>query len=362
MTMDAATLLAGPRGRRVCLEYLRTCADRGGYTEATTALWWAAQRLEPGQPTVLRFSAHHGGGAAAAADPVVTPADAASAVESIPLKPSTAENLRQALAASVERAMYWQPPDGDDALAATEELRAALTRVADVIGSSPLAAWWATPVDLDDQWTVPWEGGGQAPPETAAVVLASWRESAEVEEITALRDRPTDPTAPWGGVWWSIPPQRLVSSTRSLGAEGPAGLWFVEDGVGSETAVATPVDAYPGRVIEIDGPDGWIDLCRRHPLVVTASRRHDWYQTTGRAGDWVQPDWSSVATEADAVHLTVTGYLSAAGRALDLGDGRASVIAGWNPDTTYWFAGAVSRSNEAERWRRTDDGWEREAS
>ena len=128
--------------------------------------------------------------------------------------------------------------------------------------------------------------------------------------------------------------------------------------MGWESAVATPLDAHPARVIEIDGPEVWVDLCRRHPLVVTASRRHDWFRATGRDGGWVQPDWSRVADEADGVHLSVTGYLTSAGRALDVDEGWASVIGGWNPDETYWFAGVAARPRDAQRWRRTDDGWE----
>jgi hypothetical protein len=158
-------------------------------------------------------------------------------------------------------------------------------------------------------------------------------------------------------MWWSMPPPALVRTTRSLGADGPAGLWWVEDSMGRDEAVATPVDAYPARVVELDGPDDWADLCRRHPLDVSASRRHDWYRVTGRDGRWVVPDWTAVAAEADAVHLTVRGYLSAATRLIDVGDGMASVLAGWNPDETYWFRGMAARPADARRWCLVDDAW-----
>lgn len=106
-------------------------------------------------------------------------------------------------------------------------------------------------------------------------------------------------------------------------------------------------------------PQDWAALCRRHPLDVTASRRHDWYRTTGRDGSWVQPDWSAVAQETDAVHLTMRGYLTTAGLAVPVSEGVASVLAGWDPDATYWFAGAAVDPGTARDWvyDSDDDCW-----
>ena len=64
-----------------------------------------------------------------------------------------------------------------------------------------------------------------------------------------------------------------------------------------------------------------------------------------------------VAEEADAVHLTVRGYLATAGRALEVDDGWATVLANWGPDATYWFGSTASRPAQQQEWRRTDDGW-----
>ena len=113
--------------------------------------------------------------------------------------------------------------------------------------------------------------------------LAAWRAEAVTEEETAARERPTDPAAPWSGVWWSTPPSVIPRTSRHLGSLGPVGLMLVEDSLGWERALVTAVDVPAGaRVLEIDGPDVWAQLCRRHPLPVTAARRHDWYRTTGR--------------------------------------------------------------------------------
>lgn len=349
MPLDPLTLLEGPRGRRLCLEYARLTADG----EASHALFWAIQAREKSGTSALLFVGDP------PPDPFVPPAvsteDAASALDGVPIAVPTGDALRTALAASVDAARYWQEPDGADLLLAEPALRPALARIAELIAESSEAQWWTTGAARDDQWAVSWDGGATAQTDAAAE-LARWRDDVVAEEERARVERPIGPTANWTGTWWSRPPSGLARSARGLGAAGPAGLWFVEDGLGWESAVATPVLPVSTNVLEIDGADAWIALCRRHPLVVTASRRHDWFRVTGWTGEWVQPDWASVAHEVDAVHLTVAGYLEAATRLLEVGDGRASVIARWNPDETFWF-GDTRAGGASEEWTRIDDEW-----
>ena len=107
---------------------------------------------------------------------------------------------------------------------------------------------------------------------------------------------------------------------------------------------------------EIDGPGAWTDLVRRYPMDVTSARLHDWYRTTGRAGTWLVPDWSEVAADYDAVHLTVAGYLTTATRALPVDATTATVLAGWNPDQTWWLTDILEAvSPDPERWHHPDD-------
>ena len=79
---------------------------------------------------------------------------------------------------------------------------------------------------------------------------------------------------------------------------------------------------------------------------MTAQRRHDWYRATGREGRWVIPEWAAVAERYDGVHLSVEGYLEAATTAIPVSDGWASVIAGCDPDTTWWLSDAVTPTGE----------------
>ncbi len=64
-----------------------------------------------------------------------------------------------------------------------------------------------------------------------------------------------------------------------------------------------------------------------------------------------------MATDWDAVHVSVRGYLTTATRALPLADGEAAtVLAGWDPDQTWWLNDVlVATSVEPQWWHRADD-------
>lgn len=358
--MNPAELHVGPRGRRLCLEFARH--QGGGMREPTElgeALFFAAYDVDPGRGTSRVL---FGDGLESSTRPDRSPNDVARLLTDDPLVEPDARALLLALAASVNSARYWQYPDGEDMLAATPELRGPLARVGALIAESSHSGWWATPLEGSAQWEVAFAGttAAEAARMPAASTLEQWRAAQVSEELSnAERDRPSDPRAGWSGSWWSKPPGGLTRSTRALDGIGPVGLWFVEDAMGWDSAtvrqVQVPRDA---RVYEIDGPEAWADLCRRYPLEVTASRRHDWYLTTARNGRWVIPDWAQVARDFDAVHLTVAGYLTTAGRAIPVDNDRMTVLAGWDPDQTHWLIDVARDESRIRLWLRDDsEGW-----
>ena len=237
-------------------------------------------------------------------------------------------------------------------------MQPALERVARHVAASPFTAWWCAPVDRGAQHCVLWEA---APPRElpndihATLRAASDRDRAN--ERLAHKERDPDPTANWSGDWWSTPTKAMPSSTRVLSDGSPAGLWFVEDSLGWEHAETTKISVSDDvSVLEITDASDWAELCARFPLEVTAQKRHDWYRTTKHTGRWVAPDWAQVAEHYDGVHLQVEAYLSAAGTAIpiDNSTATASVIAGWNPDETYWFPSDIDYDSEHTRWERVD--------
>jgi hypothetical protein len=241
-------------------------------------------------------------------------------------------------------------------LAALPEVIEGLIRIAEQVCGSPFAASFPRTLDPTDQWSVLPADQGRKVPLSIRNEVTRWRASTVEEEERATRDRPVDPRAPYSGSWWSTPPSALVRSTGSWDGLGPVGLWLIEDSFGWTDLTASPVSARPTTVFEIDGPEAWIELTGRYPLEVTASRRHDWYRITGCTRRWVLPDWSRVAADLDAVHLTVAGYLSTAGRELALGDGFSTLLGGWDPDAAYWLTDDLD-VGDPRAWRRDDLDW-----
>jgi hypothetical protein len=359
--LTGADLLSGPRGRRMCLAMALTPTSAPSEVEEALieAVFYASYNLDPGRGASRTLF----GPGAGEPTPMPSPAEVARLLDAVPLPGCAEAALLEALAVAVDTAMYWQEPSGEDVLVASPEMRSALLRVADAIAPAVATARWGDPMDIREQWTVTFEdvtGVGSIADRTAQEILDRWRPLQLEEETAARRDRPVDPAASWSGSWWSRPALGLLSSTRTLPGQSPMGLRFVEDGLGWERAtierVQVPGDA---RIFEIDGITAWADLVRRYPMDVSAGRRHDWYRVTGRSGSWAIPDWSEVRHDFDAVHLTVAGYLSTAGRAVPVDEERSTVLAGWDPDSTYWLSDIARSASTRRDWHldRADDAW-----
>lgn len=328
--MTAEELLGGPRGRGLCLAVALSLSEQvGGAWDADDE--HLAQVLHDLDPTPV----------AAWADP-----------------PAFMEPLDQ----SVSSAMYWQQPHREDVAAADPGVLAALRPTAEAVVRSPAAAWWDTALDLttmrctsryDNQHPV------CPPPLTGARErLERWRADTLADEQSAATERPADPGAAWSGRWWSTPEgASLVTTTRSLPGLGSAKLAWEEDSFGQDDAAIWPLTATrEPRVWELGRPQSWVQLVDRYPLDVTHSRRHDWYRATGRAGRWRIPDWAAVSAEWDAVHLSVAGYLTTATRALALADdNEATVLAGWDPDQTWWLDDMLATTTDDPEWWRNAD-------
>lgn len=370
MTMDADALLSGPRGRCAALAVAsRSSGDE--YLDATLGgavmeLAGAYESAGGSSRAYVRFEVDDGIPEATRELPVIRNVDElAAALLDAPMLTGRIQPLDE-LENAVNSARYWQEPEAEDALAALPVLRPALMRAADALLAHPDTSWWDEPIARSDQWAVEFDFQDGEPSSVQPPDISRFRASALAEENQARQDRSTDPTESISGDWWSTPlvPLASFTTTRSVGDTGPLGLRLVEDSLGWVLARARAVAiAASARVYEIGGADDWAELCRRFPLDVTASRRHDWYRATGRAGDWVIPDWTAVGEHYDGVHLSVAGYLRAAGIAIPVDERTASVVAGWDPDQTWWFRPEVLRISEEApvSWSlRTDGtGWHR---
>ena len=268
------------------------------------------------------------------------------------------------LADVVTRAVYWQQPfdAATDRVLADPAVRDALLPVAEAITAAPGTRWWASPAAADSQRYAQFLGEHPLPEPRlsgAADLLRTWRADTLADERSA-HDRPDDPSAPWSGHWWSSPAlSGLPVTTRALPGLGAVRLVLLEDSLGWQSARCWPLaPRADARVYEVGAPDAWAELAGRYPLDVSRSRRHDWWRVTGWAGRWLMPDYAAVAADYDAVHVSVAGYLATAGRVLPVGDAR-TMLAGWEPDATWWLTDALSAAGPPADWSATDanDGW-----
>lgn len=352
----AEAMLAGPRGRRLLIEYalateithnpVRT-EQTFGYAAVRAAIRLATDQIGKLTPSRKFFK-----------DRLISAAStgATERLSNLTTTEPTSRLLRAALAATTGNARYWEAPDGLDLLAASPPMRGPLRDIAEHLIASPLTAWWHTPAPIQMQYAVQWEftapqtAHDDAPPN----LLAAANHDAQ---HNVRENPPIFKAADWSGEWSSRPPQ--AASTRLLWDDSPAGLWFVEDSLGWERArsrrLITPESA---TVLEIASIADWSELCKRFPLDVTAQKRDDWYRATTRTGSWMIPDWTQVAEHYDGVHLQVGAYLAAAGCPIlvDEDDDTASMIAGWNPDEVYWFSTDLSWDRHYTDWNLEDDG------
>jgi hypothetical protein len=330
----------------------------------------------------------------------VTAADVAQRLRKVPPSAPTQDEVEAELGEVVDDAKYWQPPDGAEFIADGDEVRQALVPFAEAILATGLLDDWSRPLDWENQWALAWDDselhgalapvfeeplgkveGDRAIGFDALVAvdddsgislprgLEEWLADILTNETERRHDFALSPFHQLSSSWWSTPPFGLWSSTSTWHGGEPIGLSLVEDSLGLERARASRLRLRPElRICEINRPEDWADLCRRYPLDVTAQQRSDWFEATSRRGRWVIPDWSRVAEEFDGVHVSFAGYLRTAGAVIDVGDAgfiedtpsrptagdtderTASLMAGWNPDTTYWLGDVVTGIAEVAEW------------
>jgi hypothetical protein len=285
----------------------------------------------------------------------ITAAAVASTVQASAERPWFTDPL--ALLASVARAAeHWEPPPpGDQA-----EL---LRPLAETVASAPAASWWWEPADLRYQRWLGCEhhrtlarGGDVARAVEAAEENAAAEEEAMARDWAQAPPRQRDDAEVIvTGTWWSGPLGGTVWTSRGNVGDLPAvGLACAEDPLGEEEFEVWAVGIDPAaRVYEVHEPGDWGRLAAAHPRDVTASRRHDWSRWTGREGRWILPDWRSVAAQWDGVHVSVAGYLSTSGMAVEAGAGAATLLAGWDADQTLWLRDVFTGTRQLTTWHGT---------
>ena len=317
--ITAEELLAGPRGRDLCLTALCDIS-------AEPDLWDLVTKA---------------GDVAGLTDAVAAADLATVAASSDPLA------YFDVLCGMVSTAVYWQNPwdVADERRLARPDIRSALLPVASAILSAPGLRWWAAPVDLARQYFVQFLGDRGYPDSYeldlsgAAAGLARW--SADDDEGS--------------GHWWASPVWHLPHTFPLVDVAGLVGLPMLEDTSGWVRARSwTLRPAAAARVYEVTGQDAWAQLVNRYPHDVTRSRSKPWGATTGLESRWLIPDYAAVAADWDGVHVSLLGYLASAGAAMAV-EGGHTVLAGWEPHATWWLTNSLAPAGLPQDWAEDDE-------
>ena len=208
----------------------------------------------------------------------------------------------------------WSPTFEWDVRAAFS-LRSRLEHVAHQVAAHPGSRWWTAPFDRTRQVLVTSDEF-----ETDSSPTASPESSLRWEDYA---ERP---------VGW-----RIISTQRG----GYSCLdTVISRGVGDWVSSS----AYPrfeaeidesARVLEIVGPADWHALCVAHP------RTNRDPQSPAGAGTLV-PDWTSVATQWDGVHLTFMALLTAP-FVRHSSEAGTTMLWSWDTEGTWWLPGGCVR-------------------
>jgi hypothetical protein len=342
-----ADLLAGPRGRELC-------ARMAGIDVVELDV-----QLGPPQSWSVFVADPAAAGQGPAADEgAVSDSDEPAVVA---VDPGDELFGVRELAEVAEGASYWGgvPADADplDDPVLKPAIRAMAARLARAEG----CRWWWSDIDRSAQDYVQWAARTEPAPVLgqAADMLRNvgLKDDEREASMNKYLRRPAGKGP--GGQWWTHPFPGAISTTRRVGRLGALLLAGQEDGFGDTEAVVWPLAvADTARIFEVDSPRAWQALVSAYPRPATASYRHTW-AWTGWNGDWLAPRWSAVARDWDGVHLTVAGYLSTAGCPLPVGTAR-TMLAGWNPDQTYWLTDVLTHAGQAQAWHNVDGdplGW-----
>jgi hypothetical protein len=349
MTDLVDVLLAGPRGRRMCLELAR--GDDSEQSPEQERLRSVLFYVEAARSTTsVRYVLFTSGDDTSDGDndepewPEPTTEQVAAALDAVSPVTTDALALMRALVASVDSARPWQDPDTIDLLLTETPMAGPLRRIAERIAASDAAQWLAEPI-ADEQWIVDFEEPDDRRPVPPFPSIPDALEEWRAERIDA------------SGSWWVFPPWPVPMTSRARAGLGPIGLWAVEDSFGWHAASVTRAVIPAGaRVYEVTDAESWASLCRSYPLELVDSSG-EWRLCTGWEGRWVLPDWPLVARDIDAVHLTGAAYLAAAETAIPVSGDRASTITGWAPDHTYWLTDGPELRPGSTRWTTPgDDG------
>ena len=200
--------------------------------------------------------------------------------------------------------------------------------------AQPSGSWWFKPMDRERQIWVSRDGN---PPSKDSLVTPS--ESPTRWECYALK--------PVGGMFTStmigdISPMAAtidfgVGDFRPWYGKPPYAIWRMN------------VDE-SARIFEIHGPNDWHRLCVEYPAEGNSGRNEpDFSHDAGK----LVPDWSKVARDWDAIHLSFGGYLTSEQVRVESEHGWTYHWA-WHHEAALWLRWMFNGYERLEDYRRDE--------
>ena len=203
--------------------------------------------------------------------------------------------------------------------------------------SQPSTSWWFEPMDRERQVWVSRDG---KPPSKDSLVTPS--EPPRPWERYALK--------PIGGMFTST----MIGDISPMAATIDFGVGDLRPWYGKPPYAIWRMEVDPSAyVFEIHGPDDWHTLCVNYPAEGNSGRHATNEPDFSRDPGKLVPDWSQVARDWDAVHLSFGGYLTSEQVRVESEHGWTYHWA-WEHEATLWLRWMFTGFERLEDYREGD--------
>ena len=198
-------------------------------------------------------------------------------------------------------------------------------------------SWWFEPMDKERQV---WVSRDESPPSEDSLITPS--EPPTRWERYALK--------PTGGLFTST----QVGSISPMAAAIDFGVGDFRPWYGQPPYAVWRLDVdESARIFEIHGPNDWHRLCVEYPAEGNSGRHAGNEPDFSRDACRLVPDWSKVARDWDAVHLSFGGYLTSEQVRVESEHGWTYHWA-WDQEGTLWLRWMFSGYERLEDYRRDE--------
>lgn len=133
------------------------------------------------------------------------------------------------------------------------------------------------------------------------------------------------------GTWWITPEECAITLDASVIRNGNH---YIRDDFQVIEKVHPLVNDPKGKIYRVSDVSTWCNLVDTYGIHASVST-YDWAPKTAHRP--MVPDWNRVASDWDAVYVSVSAYMETAYWPISLSGNDWTVLSGWHPGSTVWF-------------------------